>query len=407
MPTPRTGVHLLGRRSEQAVLDAVVAAVRAGESQALVVRGDPGVGKSALLEYVAERAAGCRIVHAIGVESEMELAFAGLHQLCAPLLDRLERLPGPQRDALATAFGLQAGEAPDRFLVSLAALSLLGDAAEERPLVCLVDDAQWLDRASAQVLAFVARRVLAESVALVFASREPTDDGELSGVPQLVIEGLGYDDARALLRSAVVGPLDDRVGDRIIAETAGNPLALLELPRGRNPAELAGGFGLPRPGPLSARIEQSFARRVERMPEPTQRLLLVAAAEPIGDPTLLFQAAAAMGVTVDEALAGADDLITIDERVRFRHPLVRSAVYGGASAGDRRRVHRALAEAITPGDDRDRRAWHLAPEIGAQLFLSARTVEWHLRKVFGKLDITSRRELRSALPDGRAAVARA
>ena len=345
MQTPQAGAHLLGRSRERATLDGLIAAVRAGGSQALVVRGDPGVGKSALLEYVAERATGCRIVHAIGVESEMELAFAGLHQLSAPLLGRLERLPAPQRDALATAFGLQASEAPDRFLVSLAVLSLLGDAAEERPLVCLVDDAQWLDRATAQVLAFVARRVLAESIALVFASRQASDDGELSGLPQLAVEGLGYDDARALLKSVVPGPLDDRVGDRIIAETAGNPLALLELPRGRNPAELAGGFGLPRPGPLSARIEQSFARRVERMPEATQRLLLVAAAEPIGDPTLLYQAAAAMGVDVDEALTGAEELIRIDDRVRFRHPLVRSAVYGVASVAERRRVHAALADA--------------------------------------------------------------
>jgi hypothetical protein len=360
MVTPRAGVRLLGRRSERAALDGLVAAVRAGESRALVVRGDPGVGKSALLGYVAERATGCRVVHAVGVESEMELAFAGLHQLCAPLLDRLEPLPAPQRDALATAFGVRAGEAPDRFLVSLAVLSLLGDAAEERPLVCLVDDAQWLDRASAQVVAFVARRVLAESIALVFASRESSDDGELSGLPQLVVEGLGYDDARALLRSVVAGPLDDRVGDRIIAETAGNPLALLELPRGRNPAELAGGFGLPRPGPLSARIEQSFARRVERMPETTQRLLVIAAAEPIGDPTLLYQAAAAIGVDVDDALTGADDLITIDDRARFRHPLVRAAVYGGASVTDRRRAHAALAEATDPQLDPDRRAWHRA-----------------------------------------------
>jgi len=360
MPTPHVGVHLLGRSSERAALDGVLDAVRAGGSQALVVRGDPGAGKSALLEYVAERSSGCRILHALGVESEMELAFAGLQQLCAPLLGRLERLPAPQAEALATAFGLQPGAAPDRFLVSLAVLSLLGDAAEERPLVGLVDDAQWLDRASAQVLAFVARRLLAESVALVFASRATGDDDELRGLPRLVVEGLGYDDARALLRSVVVGPLDDRVRDRIIAETAGNPLALLELPRGRNPAELAGGFGMPRPGALSARIEQSFAQRVERTPETTQLLLLIAAAEPIGDPTLLFGAAAALGVDVDEALAGADALMTVDGRVRFRHPLVRSAVYGVASSADRRRAHAALAEAIPVGDDSDRRAWHRA-----------------------------------------------
>jgi DNA-binding CsgD family transcriptional regulator len=364
MSTPHPAPGLLGRRRERAAIDALIAAVRAGESRALVVRGDAGVGKSALLEYVAERATGCQIVHALG----MELAFAGLHQLCTPLLDRLERLPAPQRDALATAFGLRAGEAPDRFLVSLAVLSLLGAAAEERPLVCLVDDAQWLDRASAQVLGFVARRLVAESVAVVFASRQRTGDRALKVLPELVVAGLGHDDAQALLRSVVAGPLDDRVRERIIAETAGNPLALLELPRGRNPAELAGGFGLPRVGgsaSLSARIEQSFARRVERMPEATQRLLLIAAAEPIGDPTLLVQAADRMGLDIDEALTGAEELITVDDRVRFRHPLVRSAVYGIASAADRRRAHAALAESITPADDGDRRAWHRAHAAAA------------------------------------------
>ena len=350
----------LDRRSERAALDLLVSAVRAGESQALVVRGEAGVGKSALLEYLGERAVGCQILHAIGVEAEMELAFAGLHQLCAPLLDRLERLPDPQRDALATAFGLQAGEAPDRFLVSLAVLSLFGAAAEERPLICLVDDAQWLDRASAQVLAFVARRLLAESVALVFGSRQPSRDDELSGLPELVVEGLGYGDARALLESAVAGPLDDRIRDRIIAETAGNPLALLELPRGRSPTELAGGFGLSDPAPLTVRIEQTFAGRVERMPATTQQLMLIAAAEPIGDPALLFEAADRMGMDGHEGLLDAEELITVDDRVRFRHPLVRSAVYRLASAADRRRVHAALAASISPGDDEDRRAWHRA-----------------------------------------------
>ena len=264
MSTTAPGWRLLGRRSERAALDRLVSAVRAGESQALVVRGEAGVGKSALLEYVAAQAAGCRIVRAIGVEAEMELAFAGLQQLCAPLLDRLERLPAPQGDALATAFGLRAGDPPERFLISLAVLSLMAGAADEQPLICLVDDAQWLDRASGQVLAFVARRLVAESVALVFGSRHPDQPGALEGLPELVVEGLGYDDARALLESVIAGPLDGRIRDRIIAETAGNPLALIELPRGRDPAKLAGGFGVPDPTPLSARIEQTFARRAER-----------------------------------------------------------------------------------------------------------------------------------------------
>jgi DNA-binding CsgD family transcriptional regulator len=360
MSTPAPGRRLLGRRSERAALDSLVSAVRAGESQALVVRGEAGVGKSALLQYLAERGEGCRILHAIGVEAEMELAFAALQQLCAPLSDRLERLPAPQRDALATAFGLRAGEAPDRFLVSLAVLSLFGEAAEEQPLIGLVDDAQWLDRASAQVLAFVARRLVAESVGLVFGSRQSGQDDPLNGLLELVVEGLAYEDARGLLESVIAGPLDDRVRDRIIAETGGNPLALIELPRGRNPAELAGGFGLSDPAPLSARIEQTFAGRVERLPAATQQLMLIAAAEPIGDPVLVFAAAERMGLNGREGLLDAEELITVDDRVRFRHPLVRSTVYRLASAAERRRVHAALAESIARGDDDDRRAWHRA-----------------------------------------------
>jgi len=240
---------LMGRRSERTVLDRLIDAVRTGTSRALVLRGEPGVGKTALLEYVFEHASGCRVAHAAGVQSEMELAFAGLHQLCAPMLDRLERLPVPQRDALRTAFGVSSGSAPDRFLVALAVLSLLSDVAEERPLICLVDDEQWLDRASAQVFAFVARRLEAESVGLVFAARAPSDD--LAGLPELVIEGLGEVDAHTLLDSVLTGPLDAQVRDQIVSETRGNPLALLELPRGLTPAELAGGFGLPGAVPLS------------------------------------------------------------------------------------------------------------------------------------------------------------
>ncbi len=357
--------RLLGRSVERAALDALVRSVSLRESRTLVVRGDPGVGKSALLAYAAERAKRWRILHAVGVESEMELAFAGLQQLCAPLLDRIERLPAPQRDALATAFGLRAGAAPDRFLVSLAVLSLLGEAAEQAPLICLVDDAQWLDRASTQVLAFVARRLLAEPVGLVFASRPLDQDDELAGMPEVVVAGLGYEDARALLESVVAGPLDDRVRDRIIAETAGNPLALLELPRGRNPTELAGGFGLPGATAPAARIEQSFARRLAQMPAATRQLLLVAAADPTGDATLLLRAADRLGLKVEEDALGAEALMTVRDRVHFRHPLVRSAVYRVASAADRRRVHAALADSMSPGEDADRRAWHRAQAAAA------------------------------------------
>jgi DNA-binding CsgD family transcriptional regulator len=363
MSGERAPTVLLGRSEEQGALDRLLDAARDGRSSTLVIRGEAGVGKSALLQYLEERAADCRILHAIGVEAEMELAYAGLHQLCSPLVNRLERLPAPQHDALATAFGLQAGDAPDRFLVSLAVLSLLGDVAEEQALICMLDDAQWLDRASAQALAFVARRLQAESIGLVFGLRRPSRDDVLNGLPELEVGGLGYDDSRVLLESVIAGPLDERIRDRIIAETAGNPLALLELPRGRSPAELAGGFGLADASPLSARIEQTYARRVERMPEGTRRLLLTAAAEPIGDPILLFEAADRMGLNGHEALSDADELITVDDRVRFRHPLVRSTVYRQASAAERRRVHAALAESISPGDDQDRRAWHRAHAV--------------------------------------------
>ena len=349
--------QLLGRRSECAALDQLVASVREGLSRALVLRGEAGVGKSALLEYLVRRASGCGIARAAGVESEMELAFAGLHQLCAPFVDRLDRLPGPQREALGTALGLREGDAPDRFLVGLSVLSLLSDAAEDRPLVCVVDDAQWLDGASAQALAFVARRLGAESVGLVFAVREL----QLEGLPELVVRGLDDGDAQALLEAVVAGPLDERVRDRIVAETRGNPLALLELPRGRTPAELAGGFGLNGGPALAGRIEERFQEQLAELPPATRLLLLVAAAEPVGDPLLVWKAAAALGIEGGAADPATEaGLVELGAQVRFRHPLVRSAVYGAAVPEDRRRVHEALAEATDAEVDPDRRAWHRA-----------------------------------------------
>ncbi len=290
---------LRGRRRETELLGGLVEAVRGGHGAVVVVLGEPGVGKTALLDYTIEAASDISVMRAAGVESEMELAFAALHQLCNPVLDRLERLPGPQRDALGTAFGLREGPAPDRFLIGLAVLSLLSEVAGRRPLVCAIDDAQWLDRASAQALAFAARRLVAEPVLMAFAAREPSVD--FAGLPELVVEGLAEADARALLDSVVRWPLDERVRERIVAETQGNPLALLELPWGLPPAALAGGFGLPNALSLSGRIEESFQRRVEALPNQARLLLVVAAAEPTGDPTLVWRAAGRLGVPAQAA----------------------------------------------------------------------------------------------------------
>jgi DNA-binding CsgD family transcriptional regulator len=361
VPTDRGGPKLLGRTVECEKLDELLSAVRSGRSGALVVRGEAGCGKSALLDYVAARSDGCRLDRAVGVESEMELPFAKLHQLCMPVLDRLERLPTPQREALETCFGLSEGRQPDPFLVGLAVLTLLSDVAETQPLVCLVDDAHWLDHASALVLAFIARRLEAESILLVFAERDDGALQELTGLPELQLGGLTQADARELLSSSSLGPLDERVLDRIVAESGGNPLALLELPRGVSSASLAGGFALPDSLPLSSRIEASFRRRVGRLPEETQRLLLVGAAEPLGDPVLLWRAAAGLGIPAEAAgPAEAADLVEVGSRVTFHHPLLRSAIYRAALPDDRRRTHGELAAATDPAIDPDRRAWHRA-----------------------------------------------
>ena len=371
-----TVTRLTDREGEREVLDRLVDAVRAGESRVLVIRGDPGVGKTVLLDYVAERAGGCRVARAAGVHSEMELAFAGLHQLCAPMLDYLDRIPVPQRDALRTALGLAAGPPPDRFLVGLAVLSLLSEVAGDQPLICLIDDEHWLDQASEQTLGFVARRLAADPVALVFSARDP--GAELAGQPELVVEGLRADHARALLDSALAGPLDTRVRDLIVAETRGNPLALLELPRGLTPAELAGGFGLPATQ-LTSRIEASFGRQLDALPAQTRRLLQLAAADPSGDRSLLWRAAGRLDLGVQAGVPAVEaGLVEFDGRVRFRHPLARSAAYRSASRAERQQLHAALAAVTDFQLDPDRRAWHLAQaapdkdeEVAAELERSA------------------------------------
>jgi DNA-binding CsgD family transcriptional regulator len=319
------------------------------------------VGKSALLGYLAGRVPGWQVARAVGVESEMELAYSSLHQLCAPMLHHLDRLPVPQRDALATVFGLSAGPTPDRLMVGLATLTLVAEAAEQDPLICFVDDAQWLDQASAQVLGFVARRLLAERVALVCAARTGAGDDLLAGLPALPIGGLGDSDARALLLEHMHGPLDAAVGDQLITESHGNPLALLELPRTWRTAELAGGFGLPGSQPVVSRIEQSYVRRLHLLPFDTRLLVLAAAAEPLGDPVLLHGAAEDLGIDMAAAVPAAEaGLLQVHWRVEFAHPLVRSAAYRAAATDDRYRVHRALARATDAEKDPDRRAWHRA-----------------------------------------------
>ncbi len=373
---------LRGRGAELSVLAGLVAAVRVGQSRVLVVRGEPGVGKTALLDELAGQAQGCRVVRMAGVQAEVEFAFAGLHQLLAPMLDHLDKLPVPQQEALRTVFGLSEGPAPDRFLVALAVLSLLSEVARERPLVCVVDDQQWLDHASAQALGFAARRLAADPVGLVFAARLPGE--ELAGLPELEVAGLAEGDARAVLDSALTGPLDARVRDQIVAEAGGNPLALLELPRGMTAAELAGGFGLPGAlpgaGSLTGRIEDSFRRQLDALPGPARRLLLLAAADPSGDPSLVWRAAGRLGLPVAEAAVPAAEagLAEFGARIRFRHPLVRSTAYRSASLADRHQVHRALAEATDPAADPDRRAWHRAQaaagpdeQVAAELEASA------------------------------------
>jgi DNA-binding CsgD family transcriptional regulator len=351
---------LINRLQERASLTRLLDAARGGHSGVLVISGALGVGKTALLDDAAGSAAGFRVARVAGVEPEAELAFAALQQLLSPMLDLAGRLPGPQREALEVALGLKAGPAPDRFLVGLAALSLLSSAAAAQPMLCVVDDAQWLDRASGQALGFVARRLLAEPIALLFATtEEPGED--LAGLPELAVGGLSAADARALLKSMARYPVDERVLDRVIAETDGNPLALLELPRVLSLAELTGGFGEPCLDGLSGRIEKSFQHRFDALPADSQQLVLVAAAEPTGDPTLLWRAAGLLGIGM-QAQAAAEEarLMMVGDRVIFRHPLVRSAVYGAASPEARRDVHAALADATDPLIDPERRAWHRA-----------------------------------------------
>src|SRR4051812_34645640 len=351
---PPTRTKLLGRQRECAALDGVLKDGRSGQSRVLVLRGEAGSGKSALLEYVSDAAADWRLATVIGVESEMELAYSGLHQLLGAMHDQVERLPEPQREAVSIIFGRSTGPPPDPFLVGLATLTLFAEAAEQEPLLCVVDDAQWLDTASSQILAFVARRLHAERVVFVCAARTEAGDALLAGLPELTIGGLGDSDARALLLKNIQGPLDAAICDRIVAESHGNPLALLELPREWSAAELAGGYGPASAEALRGRIEGSFLQRLETLPAQTRSLLLLAAAEPVGDPLLVRQAAERLGIELaDAGVSGADQLVSFGERVTFRHPLVRSAVYGAASRSERQAAHLVLSEVTNAESHRD------------------------------------------------------
>jgi DNA-binding CsgD family transcriptional regulator len=352
---------LRGRRNECVVLDRVLGDTRSGQSRAIVLSGEAGIGKSTLLDYVEEHASNCRVARTAGVESEMDLAYAGLHQLCVSMLDKVDRLPEPQRVALGTVFGLEPGPPPDQFLVGLAMLGLLAEVAEDRPVVCIVDDAQWLDDATARTLAFVARRLLAESIAFVFAVRDPAAPAALANLPQLRVEGLPEEDALALLDSVITVPLDARVRDRVVAETRGNPLALMELPRGLSPAEIELGFGLHDKMPIAGRIEQGFLRQLQQLPSDTRLLLLTASIEPLGDVPLLWRAAEHLSINVDAAAPAEETgLVAFRGRVRFRHPLVRSAVFRTAGTSDLRAAHDALAFATDLDLDPERHAWHRA-----------------------------------------------
>ncbi|HTT90761.1 MAG TPA: AAA family ATPase, partial [Acidimicrobiales bacterium] len=354
-------MELLGRRAECEALDDLVARAGGGHGSVTVLRGEAGVGKSALLSYLSEQVEGWHVARALGIESEMELDYSGLHQLCAPMLSQLDALPVPQREALATVFGLSTAPAPDRFLVGLATLTLFADVAEHQPLVCIVDDAQWLDHTSALIIGFVSRRLLAERIAIVAAARRGIGDDVLAGLPELPIGGLADSDAYALLRSTAPGGLDAGVRDQIVAESRGIPLALIELARTWQADDVAGGFGLPEPEPVTGRVERSYAQRIRQLSPEGQLLVLTAAAEPLGDPLLLRQAADALGVDLRAANPALDSgLLKIGRRVEFTHPLVRTATYRSATSGDRRRVHRALADATDAHTDPDRRTWHRA-----------------------------------------------
>lgn len=385
-PTPA----VKGRSRERDILDRVLDDARGGESAVLVVRGDAGIGKTTLLRTCVDRASGFRVVEVAGVESEFQLPLAALHQLCTPLLDHIARLPEPQQRALRIAFGMSEGAAaPDRFLLALAVLGLLAEAAVSQPLLCVVDDAQWLDAASSQVLAFVGRRLRAEAIALLFAVREPAAEDLLSGLPALELEGLARDDALELLSASIPGHVDDRVRDRIIEETRGNPLALLELPARMSHAELAG-FAVPDTTDMTGRIREHYVQRILDLPEATRRLMLLAAADPVGDTTVFWRAAQVLNLTPEVAGPAAQQrLLEVGSQVRFAHPLIRAAAYAAGTQEERIATHSALAAATDPELEPERRVWHLAAATSGPDEEVARELERTAERVEGRAGVAA------------------
>jgi DNA-binding CsgD family transcriptional regulator len=357
-----TRTLLLDRELERGQIDRVLEAARRGRSAALVLHGEPGTGKTMLLDYAVESGGGFEIVRLLGIESETEFGFAALHQLLLPFLGGLRSLPAPQRDALAGALGLRRPDSPDRFLVALAALTMLARAAAKWPLLCIVDDAQWLDRESAGILGFIARRLSADAVAMLFVVRGPSERiVELEGLPWVQIGGLPPDEAGQLLASAVAGRVDRGVSERVIAQTGGNPLGLIDLGGELSREQLAGEISLPDLLPLGGSLQARYLRQVRCLPGETQIFLLAAAADPTGDPALLWRAGEFLGFGVRAAApAEVEGLLRVSPLVRFRHPLIRSAVYHGATLAERVRVHEALAKATDPQVAADLRVWHRA-----------------------------------------------
>ncbi|MET0700347.1 MAG: AAA family ATPase [Mycobacterium sp.] len=365
MDVPLAGA-LIGRQGEQRLLGELVDGVRHGRSGVVVVRGEPGIGKTALLGDVATRHRDFRVIRINGAETEMELAYSGVQQLCDPLMEFSSRIPSPQRTALEVALGLRSGPVPDRLLVGLAVLTLVSEAGNDHAMMCLIDDAQWVDDASLKVLAIVARRLVADRVAMIFAARDREGAQVLPGFPELRLDGLSATEARNLLNDVFPGQIDERVRETVITEAGGSPLALLELHRALTPEELAGGYGLTTASSRLARIEQTYGRQIRELPSATRLLLLIAAAEPAGRPAWLWAAADLLGVGIATAApAEGVKLVTANGGISFRHPLIRSVVYQHASLPDRRRVHAALASAIGDDDAREHRAWHRAQAAAA------------------------------------------